>query len=63
MDELQLMTTGTTAWCADCDAETVFVAVADGEHCCTVCDAAVFLLDVGPAQPWRRTTAATAASS
>ena len=45
-----LMTTGTLATCPDCDTETVFVVVDEGEHCCTDCGAAVFLLDTRPLQ-------------
>lgn len=51
-----LMTTGTMALCPDCDTETLFVVIEEGEHCCTVCDAAVFLLD----QRGRVSTASTA---
>jgi uncharacterized protein (DUF983 family) len=40
-----LMTTGTLASCPDCAEERLFVVVEEGEHCCTVCDAAVFGLD------------------
>ena len=47
------MLTGTTALCADCGDERVFVPTGDlqdvpdgalGEYCCTTCDAAVFLM-------------------
>lgn len=54
-----LMTTGTMALCPDCDTETLFVVIEEGEHCCTVCDAAVFLLD----QRGRVSTASTAAAA
>jgi hypothetical protein len=45
-----LMLSGVVAGCAECGAEQVFVPVdaedPAGEHCCTSCDAAVFLLSV-----------------
>ena len=43
------MTTGTVARCPDCAEVRLFVVVVEGEHCCTVCDAAVFGLDTRPA--------------
>ncbi len=46
-DEL-LMLTAVTATCTDCGGERMFLPVgdssADGEFCCTSCDAAVFLM-------------------
>ncbi|MGZ4494539.1 MAG: hypothetical protein ACXVWU_07565 [Nocardioides sp.] len=50
-----LMTTGTLTRCPDCDAERLFVVVAEDEHCCTGCDAAVFGLDTRPAPRRART--------
>ena len=47
-----LMTSGTTAYCADCGDDRMFVMVAEGEHCCTTCDAAVFELDTRPRRRW-----------
>jgi hypothetical protein len=41
-----LMLRGVWAHCADCASEMVFLPIADGEFCCTGCDAAVFLLEV-----------------
>lgn len=45
------MLAGVVAFCDECGDEGLFVPVEDGcadgcEHCCTRCDAAVFLLDV-----------------
>jgi hypothetical protein len=46
-----LMLRGVVASCADCAVEQVLVPADDdgretGVYCCTVCDAAVFLLDI-----------------
>ncbi len=45
-----LMLSGVVAGCAECGVERVFVPVDEedpgGEHCCTACDAAVFLLSI-----------------
>jgi len=47
-----LMLSGVTAVCEDCGDRRIFVPVDDGcaddgcEFCCTVCDAAVFLMPV-----------------
>jgi hypothetical protein len=50
-DEL-LMLAAVTATCRDCGDERIFLPVedgsADGEFCCTSCDAAVFLLLAAP---------------
>jgi uncharacterized protein (DUF983 family) len=48
----QLMATGTTGFCNDCGDERLFVMVAEGEHCCTTCDAAVFEVQVRPMRRW-----------
>ena len=44
------MLRGVLAYCADCREECLFVPLDEaketGEHCCTACDAAVFMLEV-----------------
>jgi hypothetical protein len=48
----KLTLAGVVAYCAECGDEGLFVPVEDGcavdacEHCCTRCDAAVFLFEV-----------------
>jgi hypothetical protein len=48
----KLMLAGVVAHCAECGDEGLFLPVEDGctvdacEHCCTRCDAAVFLFEV-----------------
>ena len=56
MDDI-LMLSGVVAFCSECRAETIFVPVeCEGgvfdrcEHCCTACDSAVFLVDIGSSQ-------------
>ena len=53
MDDI-LMLSGVVAFCTECRAETIFVPVeCEGpgcEHCCTACDSAVFLVDLGSTQ-------------
>ena len=49
-----LMLHGIATTCADCGDERIFVPTDDaGAHCCTSCDAAVFLLAVVAPAPQR----------
>jgi len=53
-----LMLHGVVTTCADCGGERIFLPADDpaydpGAHCCTGCDAAVFLLAVPAPAPQR----------
>jgi hypothetical protein len=60
-----LMLSGVVAGCAECGVERVFVPVdagdPGGEHCCTSCDAAVFLMSFPALRRSRRRRTSSAA--
>ena len=49
-----LMLSGVELDCPDCAGPALFVPALPGEWCCTVCDAAVVLLDVAVGEPGHR---------
>lgn len=53
----RLLHNGVVAMCPDCRDERLLVPVDTFEYCCTTCDAAVALFDVGAAQERVRASA------